>query len=271
MTDVETVKSRLARGYSQAAPLYEALAAPMYALGIRKLLPRLRQVPMPAILDVGCGTGVNIVEAARWFGPARLLCGIDLSPGMVEVAQAKTARLGLPVQFTVGDAERLPYPDATFDIVICNSVLHWFKDRGAAIREMRRVLRPGGQVVIICAAAPGFHEWFSLMDTLLKTALGPAASVAMPSLPTAAEVAFHMQEAGLGVEHIDHPTYVQRITEPESFVRLMNTVAPQWTVDLPQGAVPLLEQAAATLLRCGWPHGFPNTWSAVEAVGTRLV
>lgn len=268
---MESLKSRLARGYSRAAPLYEALAAPMYAMGIRKLLPRLRPMQMPAILDVGCGTGVNMVEAARWFGPTRLLCGIDLSPGMVEVARAKTAGLGLPAHFTIGDAEKLPYPDATFDLVICNSVLHWFKDRGAALREMRRVLRPGGQTVIICAASPGFQEWFGLMDTLLKTALGPSASVAMPAFPTAVGVALHMQSAGFMLEHIANPTCVQRITDPESFIRLMNTVAPQWTVDLPEGTIPLLEHAAATLLRCGWPAGFPNTWSAVEAIGTNPV
>lgn len=126
LRDVETVKVRLARGYSQSAPRYDALAGHLYLTGIRRLLPRVRVAPGPAVLDVGCGTGVNLLEAARQFAPTSLLCGIDISPGMVEVARAKAGALGLPADIRVGDAEQLPFPDTTFDLVICNSVLHWF-------------------------------------------------------------------------------------------------------------------------------------------------
>ncbi len=125
-SDVEAAKWRLSQGYSRSSPLYDALAGHLYLSSIRKLLPRVVLPPIPAILDVGCGTGINLLEAARWFSPTRLLCGIDISPGMVEVASRKAAALGLNAGFAVGDAEHLPYPDNTFDLVICNSVLHWF-------------------------------------------------------------------------------------------------------------------------------------------------
>ena len=137
VSDVEAVKERLARGYSQSAPRYDALAGHLYLTGIRRLLPRVRIAPGAAILDVGCGTGVNLLEAARWFAPTGKLCGIDISPGMVAVAQSKAGLLGLPAQFRVGDAERLPYSDAEFDLVICNSVLQWFDSlsRSADLEE----------------------------------------------------------------------------------------------------------------------------------------
>jgi SAM-dependent methyltransferase len=224
---------------------------------------------MPAILDVGSGTGVNLIEAARWFAPTRLLSGIDISPGMVEVARAKVAQLGLPAQFTVGDAERLPFPDDTYDVVICNSVLHWFSDRGAALSEMARVLRPGGQLALICAAAPGFREWFGFMDTLLQAVLGPSAPKATPDLPTAAEVAELLRNAGFAPNHLANPTHMQPIFHPESFIRLMSTVAPAWAADLPADVQAKVEQAAAGIMRRGWPGGFPNTWSAIEATATR--
>lgn len=266
---MEAVKLRLARGYSRAAPLYDALVGHLYAMGIRRLLPRLRVPPMAAILDVGCGTGVNMLEAARWFAPTRQLCGIDISPGMVEVAAAKAAALGVPAQFTVGDAERLPYDDGQFDLVICNSVLHWFRDRDAAVREMQRVLKPGGQVAIIGAATPGFQEWFGLIDGLVRTTLGRATPPTLPALPTAAEVAALLLKNGFLIEHLANPVHAQRITDAPGFVRLMSTVAPHWAADLTPEEQARLELLATTAVG-SWPGGFPNTWSAVEAVGSRV-
>ncbi|HYF92064.1 MAG TPA: class I SAM-dependent methyltransferase [Symbiobacteriaceae bacterium] len=267
---MEAVKERLARGYSQSAPRYDALAGHLYLTGIRRLLPRVRVGPLASILDVGCGTGVNLLEAARWFAPAGKLCGIDISPGMVAVAQSKAGLLGVPAQFRVGDAEKLPYPDAEFDLVICNSVLHWFKDRGAALREMRRVVKPGGQVLIICAAAPGFCEWFAFIDQVRQLAGMTQDPTLTPDLPAAAEVAGLMQAAGLAVEHLANPVQLQQITDYEGFIRLMSTVAPLWTADLTPEAQTLLEQLSARLMRTAFPVSFPNTWAAIEAVGARI-
>lgn len=268
---MENTKTRLAKGYSRSAPLYDVVAGHLYVAGLRRLLPRLRRRPGYAILDVGCGTGVNLLEAARWFAPTRYLCGIDISPGMVEVARTKAAMFGVPAQFTVADAEQLPYPDGSFDLVICNSVFHWFKDRAAALREMYRVLRPGGQLVLICAAAPGFREWFGLVDQIMHAAFGQPGLSAVPALPSVFEVGSLMQASGFMIEHLANPTHVQRIYQPEGFVRLMATVAPQWTADLNEEVQFRLEQIIAAVMRSGWPAGFPNTWSAVEAVGTRVV
>jgi len=267
---VEAAKARLARGYSQSAPHYDALAGHLYLTGIRRLLPLLRVPPMPAILDVGCGTGVNLMEAARWFAPARMLCGIDLSPGMVAVARSKAAGMGIPAEFTVGDAERLPYADQAFDLVICNSVLHWFKDRSAAVREMARVLRPGGQIALICAATPGFEEWFTLAEHLL-TAMGLGREMQVkPSLPSAVEVGELMLGGGFRIDHLNNPAYRQIITDTDSFVQLMSTVAPHWLADLDPEAQHIMQHLMANAMRTGWPAGFVNTWAAVEAIGTRV-
>lgn len=266
---MEAAKSRLARGYSRAAPIYDSVAGPMYAAGLRRLLPRLRMPPGPAILDVGCGTGVNLFEAARWFAPARMLAGIDLSPGMIEVARSKAAHLGVPAHFAVGDAEQLPYPDAVFDLVICNSVFHWFKDKDSALSEMRRVLRPGGQLVLICAAAPGFREWFGLLDTLMQTMMGSGTPRSAPDLPSGAEITAMMQKAGFTIVHAANPVQVHRVIDPESFVRLMSTVAPGWAADLSPDAQGYMERLAISYLQRQFPLGFPNTWSVFEAIGVR--
>ncbi len=266
---MEPAKRRLANGYSRSAPVYDATAGQLYRNGFNRLLPYLRVPPHGAVLDVGSGTGINLFEAARAFAPTRMLCGIDLSPGMVEVARLKAARLGVPAHFTVGDAESLPYPNGTFDLVICNSVLHWFRDRNAALREMSRVLRPGGQVALICAAAPGFGEWTTLMQALVQAVTKNPAASPLPALPTAQEVAEIMQRNGLTLQHLANPVHAERISNPEPYIRLMSIVAPQWAADLTPEQQSAIERLAATLMRTWWPTGFPNTWSAIEAIGVK--
>lgn len=266
---MEVVKSRLARGYSRTAALYDEVAGPAYAAGIRRLLPLVRLPPQPAILDVGCGTGLNLVEAVRHFGPARRLAGIDISPGMVAVARAKMAALGLPAEIIEGDAEKLPYPAGGFDLVLCNSVFHWFKDRAGAMREMVRVLRPGGQVALITATFPGFGEWFTLIDGLVRHTYGPNYAPSVPNLPTGAEVGSLMSQAGLRLLHHSNPVHRSLVYDTAPFVDLMSVIAPHWAADLPDPAVVQLKGMAATAMSIGWPTGFPITWSAVEALGVK--
>lgn len=264
---MEGGKSRLARGYSRSATRYDEVGGHMYLAGIRRLLPLVQLPPMPAILDVGCGTALNLIEAAQRFGPTRLLAGIDLSPGMVAVARAKTAALGLPAQIVQGDAERLPYPDGLFDLVICNSVFHWFDDRAGAMREMARTLRPGGKLLLIAATRPGFGEWFALADSILRHAFPDRYRPSIPHLPSGPEIQALMRGAGLEVVHFENPVSRGLVTVPEPFVRFMSVVAPTWSADLSDEEVERLQQIAVQWMRSAWPRGFPVTWSAAEAVG----
>jgi ubiquinone/menaquinone biosynthesis C-methylase UbiE len=97
-----------------------------------------------ALLDVGCGTGA-LLEVVLDAHPAVCAAGIDLSPEMLGVARE---RLGGAAQLQVGDAEHLPLPDADVDLVVCVDSLHHYPDPRAALREMARVARPGGGLVI---------------------------------------------------------------------------------------------------------------------------
>ena len=99
-------------------------------------------VAMPsAVLDVGCGTGALLRDAGERFRAARLV-GIDPSARMIAMADAGGAEL---VQAA---AEHLPFPDRTFDLVVSTLSLHHWRDRAAAVREIARVLRPGGAIVL---------------------------------------------------------------------------------------------------------------------------
>jgi 2-polyprenyl-6-hydroxyphenyl methylase/3-demethylubiquinone-9 3-methyltransferase len=106
-----------------------------------RVLTQLGQRPGLELLDVGCGGGILAEEFAR--SGARVT-GIDPAPETVATAQAHAAAAGLSIDYRVGAGERLPLPDAAFDVVACCDVLEHVDDVDRVIAEVARVLRPGG-------------------------------------------------------------------------------------------------------------------------------
>jgi ubiquinone/menaquinone biosynthesis C-methylase UbiE len=117
-----------------------------YAADRFRLVAGERDWPYEHALELGCGTGfflLNLMQA----GVAKRGSVTDLSPGMVQAALRNAEGLGLDVDGRVADAERIPYEDATFDLVVGHAVLHHIPDVELALREVLRVLKPGGRFV----------------------------------------------------------------------------------------------------------------------------
>jgi ubiquinone/menaquinone biosynthesis C-methylase UbiE len=110
--------------------------------------------PYPTSLELGCGTGFFTLNL-KLAGVLEQGHVTDLSPGMVEVAQRNARSLGFEVAGQVADAERLPYDDNSFDLVVGHAVLHHIPDVELAFREVLRVLKPGGRFVF--AGEPTRH------------------------------------------------------------------------------------------------------------------
>lgn len=104
--------------------------------------------PGSTVLDVGCGPGATIPELAARVGPEGRVAGIDVSARLVDEARRRVEGKGLPVEVRVGDAQRLEFADATFDAARADRVMAFVPDPRAAMRELVRVVRPGGRVVI---------------------------------------------------------------------------------------------------------------------------
>ncbi len=100
----------------------------------------------PQTLEIGCGTGYFTLNLLRAGLIQRATCS-DISPGMLETLQANAARLGLEVHTEPADAERLPFADASFDLVFGHAVLHHIPDLRRAFTEFERVLKPGGTLL----------------------------------------------------------------------------------------------------------------------------
>lgn len=115
-----------------------------------RLLEPARLQPAEAVLDVGCGTGTLAILARRKLGAAGSVTGIDPAPEMIARARSKAARAGLTIQFDTALAEALPFPNAQFDVVLCTVMLHHVRRavRPAVLSEIRRVLKPGGRVLL---------------------------------------------------------------------------------------------------------------------------
>jgi ubiquinone/menaquinone biosynthesis C-methylase UbiE len=117
-----------------------------YALGrYLKAVPDGRRYEK--VLEVGCGTGFFLLNLAQAGVIGEAHC-TDISEGMVDVCVGNGARLGIEVEGRVADAERLPYGDAEFDLVIGHAVVHHLPDLEQAFSEFLRVLKPGGRLVI---------------------------------------------------------------------------------------------------------------------------
>jgi ubiquinone/menaquinone biosynthesis C-methylase UbiE len=108
-----------------------------------------RLSPGERVLDLGSGAGTDSLVAAQMVGEQGRVTGIDMTPEMLAKARAAATAMGVGnVEFLEGEAERLPFPDASFDVVVSNGVIDLIPDKDAVFAELFRVLTPGGRIQI---------------------------------------------------------------------------------------------------------------------------
>ncbi len=132
------------REYGRLAAIYDRRWRSYVEAAVRETLARTEVARGAAVLDVGCGTGV-LLEALRARGGPGRLVGTDLSREMLRVAHARLAGAAGLCQ---ASAEGLPFAGGSFDLVVSTNAFHYFRHAEAALAEMRRVLRPGGRLVL---------------------------------------------------------------------------------------------------------------------------
>ncbi|WP_299443389.1 methyltransferase domain-containing protein [uncultured Phycicoccus sp.] len=160
----------------EAARAYEELhVGALFRQWTRPVLDAARVGEGHEVLDVACGTGVLAREARPRVGPRGTVTGLDLGAGMLAVA----AELDPDIRWVEGAAGDLPFADDTFDAVVCQFGLMFFPDRVGAVREMLRVARPGGRVVLaVWESLERSQAYPEAVDLLLRRA-GPVAADAL--------------------------------------------------------------------------------------------
>jgi SAM-dependent methyltransferase len=137
-----------------------------------------------AVLDVACGPGTVTRLAARRVGPSGRVVGCDLSPAMLELARSKNPVEGsAPIEYLERPADSLGVPDDDFDVVTCQQGLQFFPDRPAALSEMRRALRPGGQLGVAVWCTISECPPFAAMGEALGRVLGTETAEAYENGP----------------------------------------------------------------------------------------
>jgi arsenite methyltransferase len=135
-------------GYPEELANVPEIAAQSFA-GVANPFSLGRLAPGERVLDLGSGAGTDSLVAAQMVGPEGRVTGIDMTPEMLAKARAAAAEMGMTnVEFVEAEAERLPFTDGSFDVVISNGVIDLIPDKDAVFSELFRVLAPGGRIQV---------------------------------------------------------------------------------------------------------------------------
>ena len=167
-----TAAARVARTYDRIAAVYDLIDAPMDWFGGRRRRRRALASAYGSVLEVGIGTGRNLAL----YPPDVRVTGIDISPTMLQRAQLQARRLRLDITLDVADIEALPFTDATFDCVTATCVFCSVPDPVRGLREVARVCKPAGQVLLVEHVRPRIEilgRIFDWVSPLTKRLIGP--------------------------------------------------------------------------------------------------
>ncbi len=194
---------KLSRKWDRHASTYDRMSEPMeHMLGFAQARAPLFAGLSGTVLELGVGTGRNL----PYYPQDASMIALDLSRGMIDHAVYKARALSRPVSFVVGDVEDLPFEDASLDAVVGSGVFCCVPDAERGFREIKRVLKPGGKVVLLEHVRPYglLGLLFDLFDPLVNWFMGP--HINRRTLES-------MRAAGLVIEHEEnmHSNWVKLV------------------------------------------------------------
>jgi ubiquinone/menaquinone biosynthesis C-methylase UbiE len=139
------VKAEIMRKYEKFAPWYDLVEGILEFLGVKNFRHRLLRRASGRVLEIAVGTGKNL----QYYSEGCQITAVDLSPAMLEIARKRARDLSLHVSFFVMDGETLAFRDQSFDTVIDSLTLCTFPDPVVALREMARVCRTDGRILLL--------------------------------------------------------------------------------------------------------------------------
>lgn len=208
------------KGYSgNVAENYERFFVPAIAAPVAADLIEIAALrPGERVLDVACGTGVVARFAAERVGDTGAVAGLDLNPGMLAVARSVTPS-DMVIDWHEASAEVMPLPDESFDVVLCQLGLQFVPDKPAALREMRRILAPGGRLIMNVAGPT--PPLFAIAEEAFARHIGPEAAGFVRlvfSLHDPGELQNLISGAGFHDVTVWRDTKTLRLPAPEEFL-----------------------------------------------------
>ncbi|MGH2557715.1 MAG: class I SAM-dependent methyltransferase [Thermomicrobiales bacterium] len=223
---------------SNPAETYERyMVPPLFAPATERLLDVARPKPGERVLDVGCGTGIVARHAASRVEPSGTVTGLDISPGMLDVARATSEREGLAIDWHEGRAEALPFADGAFDLALCQFALMFFTDRAAALAETRRVLTDGGRVGVSVFQPIACHPFYVALDASIERRLGTSGVAEIFALGEVDTLRALLADAGFREIDFAPVTVTARFPNPAAFLA--------GEIDVDTAAIPAMQHLDA--------------------------
>ncbi len=229
-----TSSSRWQQVGGNAAEIYERHLVPgMFAPLVPHLLDSAGVQPGERVLDVACGTGVVARLAASRVGKDGRVTGLDINAAMLDVARSHPVPDGAPIEWLEANAQAIPLPDASFDVVLCQHGLQQFPDRSAALGEMHRLLASGGRIAIIVWSPIENSPGMAALVDALERHVGPEAANnrrAPFALSDAAELRSLIVAAGFRDVEVRTLTEATRFPSPDALVEAQLAATPLSTL-----------------------------------------
>jgi len=225
---------------------------------------------------VACGTGISTFELMNHCERRGRFYGMDISRDSIEAAKAAVSRKGLEnVEFMYGDVESIEFPDSYFDLVLCNMSLHFFPDKPKALREMCRVLKPGGCWALTYAGKPGWQETMKIaQEVVARHPDLPGFRDAVDDVenwPLSLEESIDLlEEVGFNITNI-YERRALNFIDPGMIVSESNSAWDYWRQDMPKEKVDAIrEELLEGARKAVSPRGFKLTSINIFAWGTKL-
>jgi ubiquinone/menaquinone biosynthesis C-methylase UbiE len=275
----DRVKERILETYRQTAESYDKKVSERFGTsrwGIESLtgmLLREMKVPeSPLALDIACGTGLSTFSLVDYMGRGEVH-GVDLSPHMVRKATENAEKIGYDVDFREGDVENLPYPDNVFNIAISNMSFQFFPDKLKALKEIHRIMAPGGrmghlfgggkhfiQLIDLCLEVSGdnpiFREFHEAVEDMVRLHVDLEAVQGL------------LREVGFRKPLIYGYHRVMNV-KPEVFW-FSNPYPAYWRASVTEETRKILDDKVISAMReRSGPRGFKVTWYTIQAYGSK--
>lgn len=231
---MDAAKLKAATTYNAAADHFDDEPLGFWARIGQRTIQRLELSSGATVLDVGCGTGASALPAAEKVGPLGRVIGVDLAERLLEIARQKARGQGLAnVQFENGDMQNLGYPDERFDAVVSVFSIFFVPDMASQVRELWRMVRPGGTLAITTWGhrmfEPGASAWWNAVRNVRPDLVNITSPWDRITDPRAVEGL--LRDAGIADAEIVAEDGRQKLHTPDDWWTIVLGSGFRWTVE----------------------------------------
>jgi ubiquinone/menaquinone biosynthesis C-methylase UbiE len=205
----------------------------LFAPWATDLVQRANRQLAERVLDIACGTGIVARKVAPLVGSRGVVIGLDANPQMINVARIAADQEHLTTEWYTSPAEQLPFPDENFDLILCQFGLMFFTDRHAALKEMHRVLKKGGRLVLSVWQGLDRHPFYQTLHVVSQRHFGKSSVETVFSLGNADELRKLLIDSGFRQIEIEPASITGHFSQPDEFLA--------WEIDINPAEAPALQ------------------------------